>query len=1393
VADENVKVQIETEDLTRRGAQSAEERLRRFAEEASRSLETYNDRLAAISTERERAFSGMGDQLNELKKQLATAQVGGDSVGASQLQQQLIAMARPAVQAQRDALHEMSKDRKLSDDEYIQVKREQYRVENELRSLDLASHRASEEAKLNETRRAQQRQTDEVRRQAEARRQLEQSLQTMAIAGLAAGGALAGLVKTAQSTTDAFATQQRAFVGLSAVATAYGQSATMATQAAKQLTADGILPLGKAVASLRDLMTTGLNIQQATDLMIIFKDRAALGRAETVTFDQAVGNLAQSFKTEQSRIGDLSGMTENYSQILEVGAKQLGKNVSALTDLDRTQAKYLGIVQLSQGFLGGAAIMTDTLSGAQARLSTSTALAKAAIGEALVPVAKQWTEVATQAAKSTQGFAQANQEAIRTNTVMTGGALLAITALGGLAGAWRILMAAVGGGWIGAIAIGIVAATGALSGFITSVMAGAQAAQDQKDKLGSLITEYEHLRGAIDDTSKSKEEQTEAAKQLEKILQELEKINPELVNGWDLNTQALNRMNGELQVSIDKGSKWQEIWNNVKNLGAASPEVQMQNRIDQARNDLDTLEKMRETALTFNPSMANEIDAQWEPRIAEAREVLRQLVAARMESGFVENPEDYLNPDGSNRDQFRRGELIDKSAGKSNEVDEGDPFKQGLRNINFLLNTEQIATQAAIGLLEKLGEVHAKTEEQKMEIEEKVFALRKKARQEEEQSTSSAAQKAEALRKDALNADTRMIDHRLRMNEIDTAGEITELKRVLAEHELTNEERMGLQERLVSAQARLGKEVTGQLKSEMDDAAEMADERIRADIAMINHRQRIGELSKEQEIESLQEHLARETDYYISHADERRSIDERLYALRQDLINRDATADKAARDQEEADRQDSFRSAVRLLDHQLRTNQITAADEINRLQEILAVHELTSEERMSLVERLAQAQERFGSGIAKAIAEDMRNQAQALGEQIREEIMWINHRQRMGQTSKEEEIEALQEHLARQISYYERHAAERLGIEERIYSLQDQLRKEDERRQQETLREIEKSVREARQETIKSISRAEKDAHEAMKARQKEAVEGIQREIDVAEERLRQFDRQISLVDRLQKIEDARRRIADLKQAGAREDVLLADGTRETRIIGMDEAEHALAEAIKENERAVERQRLQDQVTNLKTQLSNLRDHHSNEMDAHKTHWESVRATVETGFDQLQDVQDGRILQMAGELQSLLAGMLSPWQSYVDEVNRIMGTIKGLPAAPVATPGGGGGIGGPGLTIMGTGGRSTSPHLALLGDRPETTVPDVYLPRLGSEIAAQLRLAMPSALTMPTMPMGGGGSSLSIQNLNLNLPNVTDAQGFRRELPGVLQQVGVDAGALAAFRRGAAAGRFRQS
>jgi TRAP-type C4-dicarboxylate transport system permease small subunit len=173
--------------------------------DAGDALAAFNRQLSDIGMQRERALSGMGDQLTNLRKQLVKAELTDDTTGAAQVKSQIIAINRSALQAQRDALASMARGMSLNSDQQTRVLRAQYQAERELRDMDVAQFRIAEEIKVAAARKTSQQTVTFGNAMKGLTSGIASVLKGVAVAGAAATAAIAGGAMGMKALTDSAA------------------------------------------------------------------------------------------------------------------------------------------------------------------------------------------------------------------------------------------------------------------------------------------------------------------------------------------------------------------------------------------------------------------------------------------------------------------------------------------------------------------------------------------------------------------------------------------------------------------------------------------------------------------------------------------------------------------------------------------------------------------------------------------------------------------------------------------------------------------------------------------------------------------------------------------------------------------------------------------------------------------------------------------------------------------------------------------------------------------------------------------------------------------------------------------------------------------------------------
>lgn len=228
------------------------------------------------------------------------------------------------------------------------------------------------------------------------------------IAGAVATGAFTLFAK---SSMDLKAETDKAIISLDIIAERFKQNGKLAGELAVSLGKDLRIGTGAAADALQNLIKSGLNLDQASDLLKRFTNEAMTGKSESISLADAVKNLSFAYATNNSALGNLSGISENWSNITEKGKgvltawngkanesagiteelagqikayeaelKKQGKTLSASDD---EMAKYVGLLQLTNLTQGSAARFQGTYTDNLAIMTNKVNDVKLALGTLL--------------------------------------------------------------------------------------------------------------------------------------------------------------------------------------------------------------------------------------------------------------------------------------------------------------------------------------------------------------------------------------------------------------------------------------------------------------------------------------------------------------------------------------------------------------------------------------------------------------------------------------------------------------------------------------------------------------------------------------------------------------------------------------------------------------------------------------------------------------------------------------------------------------------------------------------------------------------------------------------------------------------------------------------------
>jgi len=131
--------------------------------EAALNQANFEARFDRIKDARERAFAGAAEELARLERELIDAETAGNTQRAAEIEQTMLNLVRPALEAQKAALEELLESITGTDEQAAkqraQVEAELNRVKQELYDQDTEAHRIATEARVAAEREAAQKMT----------------------------------------------------------------------------------------------------------------------------------------------------------------------------------------------------------------------------------------------------------------------------------------------------------------------------------------------------------------------------------------------------------------------------------------------------------------------------------------------------------------------------------------------------------------------------------------------------------------------------------------------------------------------------------------------------------------------------------------------------------------------------------------------------------------------------------------------------------------------------------------------------------------------------------------------------------------------------------------------------------------------------------------------------------------------------------------------------------------------------------------------------------------------------------------------------------------------------------------------------------------------------------
>ena len=549
-------------------------------------------------------FAGLGEQSKKTAAEMDKITATRERIN---ILTQTLVNVNARIEIQRKKLEELRKsyDATFNESRRTKLQEQILRTESALIKLIQTSDRTAKEIwELEDSLSAA---NEEMKETSTQTSRAASSLQgfTSAIAALGSGVAFNRLKSTITTLADEAHRLSMSYSGLAEVARATNVDVEAAVDLAEELANRWGLNKAVLADTVKTYLTAGLTLEQTRDIIIATADAAVYNREAHLQWDEAIRQVAQGIKMGNSNLTDAAGITTNLSVMYERYAKTIGKTAATLTEAEKIQAAYNGIMQEAAMFAGNADKAMTGYTGTQATFNQTLAEARVELGEAFLPVLEDLMETVTPVIREFATFAGENKEFVAGIAAATTAVTGFIAVIGALSAAFTALRAAMGPvalavTAIGALITGTLAYSAAADAAAGSVWKFARNQEELNQKLSEsplnrTTTDVQNLQADIEKLN----ELLERRRQLEERISEI-RPDPRALSQTRAVTPEIRELN-ELQKELE------ELDEQLAKLGIDTP--------DKAPKVLAELQKQLEGA----------IPAMLELNRAEAREIATQI------------------------------------------------------------------------------------------------------------------------------------------------------------------------------------------------------------------------------------------------------------------------------------------------------------------------------------------------------------------------------------------------------------------------------------------------------------------------------------------------------------------------------------------------------------------------------------------------------------------------------------------------------------------------------------------------------------------------------------------------------------------------------------------------
>lgn len=720
-------------------------------------------------------------------------------------------------------------------------------------------------------------------------------------------------------------------------------------------------------AATKNLLTYGFTVKQTGDILKVLQDAAVGNRQANYSLSEAVRVTTEGIRMENSVLSDAAGVQKNISKMYEDYAKSIGKNTDALTQAEKAQAVYNGIMDEATMFTGSAAEMANGYQGQQAQLNATNLELSKAVGESMIPALTQYSSLLLFITKGLAEFISNHKGATSGIITFTTTLLAFVVGLTAVKKAYASYQAAAAAADmttkaftaslltnpITMIAVGAAVAVGGLTIFNTKM-------QESIDKMNETKEKSEQLTEALMNTAKNDMTMSETDKEtIENAKNEAEqivKVYEDKKNKIEEIENKIKEVKKSDKFEFQKNGELNTLSTQLYNAKKALSDFEKENlsggkTIDTYKNKINTLNKMlalndakQKYATATNQKAHRETlinIAQTKADIQGKQELLNILKQGQTTTEQYADAKSQLVKAYPELAKVNENTIASTQAMIDSENAAADAewanaqvaIQASILEVSAMMSNSEQIQQIAIATKQSVEEVTASLQNQinvlgnlaKLSPADFKGSVTPSYTPKISKPKSSGSKATKTYENKALDNYKKQIEHKKALDQLSLQQEIAMYQTALNKYAKKQDEKWELTEKIYSLQKEL------QEKS-LDDYT-----------ANIEHKKALDRLSLQQEINRYQyayNNLAKTTE-------QKREIEEKLHELRKEL----AQKDKELLEQKTTDYQRYIQDKKNL-----RGAEYDVKEQEKDLNKIISLHknylnQIMKDERLSLDER----------------------------------------------------------------------------------------------------------------------------------------------------------------------------------------------------------------------------------------------------------------------------------------------------------------------------------------------------------------------------------------------------------------------------------------------------------